>query len=89
MNKKVLRKVAVLALMTLTTVADKEFAIISKDPSGAQLISTAGKSKIYNWCEANRSPFPGEDYHRPCWNDGSLMIQKQIDELGAVEYPSI
>ena len=89
LNKKVLHKVAVLVLKIMTTVTHNEFEIASKDPSGAQLISTAAITKIYNWREANRSPLPGEDYHRPCWNDGSPMIQKQINELQAVKYPDI
>ena len=89
LNKTVLHKVAVLVLKAMTTVTYKEFEIASKDPSGAQLISTAAIKKIYHWRDANRSPIPSEDYHRPCWNDGFLMIQKQINELQAVEYQDI
>ena len=76
-------------LKILTTVTYKEFEIAAKDRNGAQRISTAAINKIYNGREANRSLVPGEDYHRPCWNDGTAIINKEINKLRAEEYLDI
>ena len=88
LNKKVLHKVAVLVLKSMTVVTFSEFEKASKDINGKQLIANDAIKKIYHWREANRSPseLPDEDYHRPCWNDGTAMINKEINKLRAEEY---
>ena len=91
LNKNVLHKVAVLVLKFMTVVTFSEFEKASKDINGKQLIANDAIKKIYHWREANRSPseVPGEEYHRPCWDDGTAMNNKEINKLRADEYPDI
>ena len=91
LNKKVLHKVAVLVLKFMTVVSFSELEKASKDINGKQLIANDAINKIYHWREAHRSPseLPGEEYQRPCWNDGAAMINKEINKLRAEEYPDI
>ena len=82
---------AVVVLKSMTVVSFTEFETASTNINGEQLIANDAIKNNNHWLEANRTPseIPAGEYHRPCWNDGTAMINKELNELRAEEYPDI